>query len=68
MEKKVYCQKDLEHFIILFLKEEAPKREATTTLILKALKDKDLIHHDYKTLSKKEEKARHAIGRKLDIL
>jgi hypothetical protein len=38
---------------------------ATTTRILESMKDKGLIHHDCRTLSEKEEKARRAIGRKL---
>jgi hypothetical protein len=45
---EVRCEKDLEKFIIYFLKYEAPHGEATAESIINALKDKELLNSGYK--------------------
>ncbi len=45
---EVSCEKDLEKFIIYFLKYEALHGEATAESIINALKDKELLNSGYK--------------------
>ncbi len=46
--KKVRCEKDLEMFIIHFLKFHAPNREATAQNILKNLEESGLLNNGFK--------------------
>lgn len=45
---EVCCEKDLENFIIYFLKYEAPHGEATADMIINELKNKGLLNPCYK--------------------
>jgi len=47
-DKKVRCEKDLEKFIIYFLKTSAHHKEATTQTIFKNLKDSGLLNSGFK--------------------